>query len=83
VVVTLRRSRGGVTLAVQDDGVGAPALLLRSIGSSSTHFGLRGMHERIRKLGGVLTVRNGEDSGLVVRVRVPVQAAPTAPAESA
>jgi signal transduction histidine kinase len=83
VVVTLRRSRGGVTLAVQDDGVGAPALLLRSIGSSSTHFGLRGMQERTRKLGGAFTVHNGEDSGLVVRVRVPVRESPTASQELA
>jgi signal transduction histidine kinase len=83
VVVTLRRSRGGVTLAVQDDGVGAPALLLRSIGSSFTHFGLRGLQERIRKLGGAFTVHNGEDSGLVVRVRVPVRESPTASQELA
>ena len=77
VVVTLRRSRGGVTLAVQDDGIGAPALLLRSIGSSFTHFGLRGLQERIRKLGGGFTARNGDDGGLVVRVRVPVSDSPT------
>jgi len=77
VVVTLRRSRGGVTLAVQDDGIGAPALLLRSIGSSFTHFGLRGLQERIRKLGGGFTARNGDDGGLVVRVRVPVNDSPT------
>jgi len=76
VVVTLRRSRGGVTLAVQDDGIGAPALLLRSIGASFTHFGLRGLQERVRKLGGAFTARNGEDGGLVVRARVPVRESP-------
>src|ERR1700716_3978147 len=81
VVVTLRRSRGGVTLAVQDDGIGAPALLLRSIGSSSTHFGLRGMQERIRKVGGSITARNGDDGGLVVRVRVPVSDSPASVSE--
>jgi signal transduction histidine kinase len=80
VVVTLRRSRGGVTLAVQDDGIGAPALLLRSIGSSSTHFGLRGLQERIRKLGGAFTARNGEDGGLVVRARVRAPVIECAPA---
>lgn len=80
VVVTLRRSRRGVTLAVQDDGIGAPALLLRSIGSSFTHFGLRGLQERIRKLGGGFTARNGDDGGLVVRVRVPVRDSPVAEA---
>jgi signal transduction histidine kinase len=85
VVVTLRRSRGGVTLAVQDDGIGAPALLLRSIGSSSTHFGLRGLQERIRKLGGAFTARIGEDGGLVVRARVPTPTgeSPTASPERA
>jgi signal transduction histidine kinase len=77
VVVTLRRSRGGVTLVVQDDGVGAPALLLRSIGSSFRHFGLRGLQERIRKMGGGFTARNGDDGGLVVRVRVPVSDSPS------
>ena len=71
-MVTLRTFRGGVTLAVQDDGLGAPTLLLRSIGSSFTHFGLRGLQERIKKVGGVFTARNGEDGGLVVRARVPV-----------
>jgi signal transduction histidine kinase len=76
VVVTLRTSRGGVTLAVQDDGLGAPALLLRSIGSSFTHFGLRGLQDRIKKVGGAFTARNGEDGGLVVRARVPVGETP-------
>ena len=82
VVVTLRRSRGGVTLAVHDDGVGAPALLLRSIGSSFTHFGLRGLQERIRKVGGSFTARNGDDGGLVVRVRVPVSDSPASVSEA-
>ena len=72
VVVSLRTSKTGVTLAIHDDGVGAPALVLRSIGSSATHFGLRGVQERIRKLGGAFTIRHGEDGGFVLRVRVPL-----------
>jgi signal transduction histidine kinase len=52
--------------------VGAPALVLRSIGSSVTHFGLRGVQERVRKLGGSFTMRRGEDGGFVLRVRVPM-----------
>jgi signal transduction histidine kinase len=72
VVVSMRTSPSGVTLAVHDDGAGAPALVLKSIGSSLTHFGLRGQQERIRALGGTFTVRHGEDGGLVVRVRLPV-----------
>jgi hypothetical protein len=30
------------------------------------------MQERIKKLGGAFTARNGDDGGFVVRVRVPV-----------
>jgi signal transduction histidine kinase len=70
VVVSLRTSQTGVTLAVHDDGAGAPALVLRSIASSATHFGLRTVQARIRKLGGSFTVRRGEDGGFVLRVRV-------------
>jgi signal transduction histidine kinase len=71
VVISMRTGPTGVTLAVHDDGVGAPTLVLRSIGSSVTHFGLRGLQERIRKLGGTFTVRRGEDGGFVLRVRLP------------
>jgi signal transduction histidine kinase len=71
VVVSLRTTSSGVTLAVQDDGVGAKPLVLRSIGSSATHFGLRGVQERVHSLGGSFTVRRGEDGGFVLRVRVP------------
>jgi signal transduction histidine kinase len=71
VVVILRTSKTGVTLAVHDDGIGAPALVLRSIASSATHFGLRGLRERIHKLGGTFKVRRAEDGGFVLRVRVP------------
>jgi signal transduction histidine kinase len=71
VVISMRTSATGVTLAVHDDGVGAPALVLRSIGSSVTHFGLRWLQDRIRKLGGTFTVRCGEDGGFVLRVRLP------------
>jgi signal transduction histidine kinase len=71
VVVSLRTTATGVTLAVHDDGVGAPALVLRSIGSSVTHFGLRGLQERVKRLRGSFTVRRGEDGGLLMRVRLP------------
>lgn len=70
-VVSLRTTTTGVTLAVQDDGVGARPLVLRSIGSSARHFGLRGVQERVHSLGGSFTVRRGEDGGFVLRVRVP------------
>jgi signal transduction histidine kinase len=56
---------------VQDDGIGASALVLRTLGDSATHFGLRGLNERVRGLGGSFNARTGDDGGLVVRARVP------------
>lgn len=77
VVVSLKFGSRAVTLAVQDDGVGAPALVLRALDSSTTHFGLRGLRERVRGLGGTFTVRAGDDGGLVVLARVPAAAVRT------
>jgi signal transduction histidine kinase len=71
VVISLRFSARATTLAVQDDGVGASALVLRTLGDSATHFGLRGLNERVRRLGGSFNARPGDDGGLVVRARVP------------
>jgi signal transduction histidine kinase len=69
-VVSLRTTNSAATLVVQDDGVGPRPLVLRSIGSSTRHFGLRGVRDRVRALGGSFTVRRGEDGGFVLRVRV-------------
>ncbi len=71
-VVSLRFGPRSATLAVQDDGVGAPNLVLRSLTDSVTHFGLQGLNERVRQLGGTFTVRPGDDGGLVVRARIPL-----------
>lgn len=73
VVMSLRFGGRTITLVVQDDGVGAPPLLLRSLESSATHFGLRSLRERVRRLGGTFSVRPGDDGGLVVRARLPVR----------
>jgi signal transduction histidine kinase len=59
-------------VVVQDDGVGAPDMVLRSYRESHLHFGLRHMREQIVGLGGDFDVANGEESGLVVRLGVPL-----------
>jgi len=71
-VITLRFASRSVTLTVQDDGIGASPLVLRTLGASATHFGLRGLNERVRRLGGTFTARPGDEGGLVVRARVPL-----------
>jgi signal transduction histidine kinase len=75
-LVSLRYEADHVDVVVQDDGVGAPELVLRDYEDSYLHFGLRNMRERILGLGGAFEVANGEDGGVTVRVRVPVTGRP-------
>jgi signal transduction histidine kinase len=74
VLVSLRQASDHVDLVIQDDGVGAPELLLRNYTGSGTHFGLQAMRRLVEGVGGRFTVTNGEESGLAVRARVPLAA---------
>jgi signal transduction histidine kinase len=72
VVVSLHFSPRAATLTIQDDGVGVSPLMLRGIDTSATHFGLRDLRERVRRLGGTFSIRSGDDGGLVLRTRLPL-----------
>jgi signal transduction histidine kinase len=72
-LVSLNYPSDHVDLAVQDDGIGAPDLLLQNYAESGTHFGLKSMRRQVEGLGGTFTVSDGEEGGLVVRVRVPAR----------
>jgi signal transduction histidine kinase len=72
VVVSLHFSPRATTLTIQDDGVGISPLMLRGIDTSATHFGLRDLRERVRRLGGTFSIRPGDDGGLVLRTRLPL-----------
>jgi signal transduction histidine kinase len=72
-LVSLRYADDQVDLIVQDDGAGAPELVLQNYADSKTHFGLRSMRRQVEELGGTFTVSNGEERGLVVRVRAPTR----------
>lgn len=71
-LVSLRHSSAHIDLVIQDDGVGAPELLLQHYTESTTHFGLKGMRRMVEEIGGDFTVANGDESGLAIRVRVPL-----------
>jgi signal transduction histidine kinase len=73
VLVSLRYGTDRVDLVVQDDGVGAPELVLRQFPDSLLHFGLRHMRESVIGLGGSFEVANGEEGGLTVRVSLPLR----------
>ncbi len=74
VVLGLHIRPRSVSLTVHDDGAGAPPLVLKQIANSATHFGLRGMRDRVRRVHGTLFAGPGSDGGFVVRARIPVQA---------
>ena len=67
IVVRLTRDLDGVRLRIEDDGIGFdPAAV------PSDRFGLVGMRERARLLGGTLVVESAPDAGTVIDVLVPV-----------
>jgi signal transduction histidine kinase len=67
VEVRLVRSKHHVRLRIKDDG--------RGIVSGDRHkknsFGIRGMVERAKALGGALTINPGREGGSVVTIRIP------------
>ncbi len=61
-----------VELEVRDNGRGFdPA---SAPGQSDGHFGLQGMHERVKRLGGILEVKTARGHGTSIIVRVPTNA---------
>lgn len=68
VAVLLARRADGVLLRVEDDGVGFdPA------GVGERRFGIVGMNERARLLGGTLCLDSSPGGGTVIEVRAPIR----------
>ncbi len=74
VEVLLIWNRGGVSLAIRDDGIGVPREILDH-GERTGHFGLIGMRERAERIGGRLTVTSRAGQGTEVALVVPRRAA--------
>jgi NarL family two-component system sensor histidine kinase YdfH len=55
-------------IEVADDGVGFDP---KTVAPSSGHYGLIGLHERARLIGGQLTIISSPGKGTTLRVRVP------------
>ncbi len=70
IEVELRYDERRLRLGVRDDGRGiAPEVL--SAGGREGHFGLHGMRERARLIGGKLTVWSAAQAGTEVELAVP------------
>ena len=66
VDVRLRETAGCLELAIEDEGIG-----FETSAPNDGHFGILGMTERVRALGGTLTVGAYEKPGTRVLARVP------------
>jgi signal transduction histidine kinase len=73
-------SQGELVVSVSDDGDGLSEPVDLEKLKAAGHFGLAGMYERARSIGGRLRIQRGEQ-GVAVSVRVPVAAADDAPSE--
>jgi signal transduction histidine kinase len=72
VLVSLLHEADRLDLVIQDDGVGAREELLSTFEDSYLRFGLRHMRQLVVDRGGSFEVANGEETGLVVRVSLPL-----------
>lgn len=66
VVITLRRERDGVAMAVADDGVG-----VRHAPAGGRGLGLDAIAERLAVVGGTVKVTDGDEGGCTMRVWLP------------
>ncbi len=67
VDITVRCDAERIDATVIDDGVGLPADWTRP-----GHFGLRGLSERVRQLGGTFSVGNHADRGVRLSAEIPL-----------
>ena len=70
IEVEILYGQRGFRLRVRDDGKGIDPNVLRE-GARAGHYGLPGMHERVKVVGGKLAVWSELDSGTEVEVTIP------------
>ncbi len=68
VSVELDYDAAGLDMRIQDDGVGFE--VAKALGTREGHFGLQGMRERMRRLGGVIEIASTPEHGTRVHVHL-------------
>lgn len=71
VRATLQFSPTTLRLRIEDDGAGFSAD--RPVGTSGEHFGVIGMSERAKRLGGHVALESAPGRGTVVQVEIPLE----------
>ena len=82
VSISLARQGDSISLRVEDDGVGLPALVsagkhadkaeIHQPSSQPGHYGITGMRERAEALGGHLTLTSSSGKGTIVEASIPL-----------
>jgi PAS domain S-box-containing protein len=72
--IELARKDSDLLLSIQDDGIGFDVAASRQRATSGGSFGLLGMEERTRLLGGEFEIESASGQGTVTRVRLPLKA---------
>jgi len=74
IEVEITYGKAAFRLRVRDDGQGISPTVLEA-GGKPGHFGLMGLHERAKKLGGHLEIWSKPDAGTEIELRVPARLA--------
>jgi signal transduction histidine kinase len=74
VLVSLSSNGGTLMAAVQDNGVGIPTSQLEDVmAGDGYHIGIFTLRTMVERVGGQLTLLNGEEGGLVLKAQLPLQ----------
>jgi two-component system sensor histidine kinase UhpB len=79
VGVDLGVDADGVTLVIDDDGIGIPA----AAQDNRLSHGIVGMRQRVRALHGEFSIGRRPEGGTVIEVTIPTQPLPAAATEAA
>ena len=69
--VTIRSDSAGIAVTIDDDGCGFDSAQLLSAAAKRGRLGFVGIAERVRMLGGCLTVRSAPGAGTRVKIALP------------
>lgn len=65
--------KGNLLLIIEDDGKGFSLKKTLALTKSARHFGLKGMRERAKRLGGSFAVKTAKGQGTRIKVKVPLK----------
>ncbi|HUD92356.1 sensor histidine kinase [Sphingobium sp.] len=74
ILVWLHHAADRVTLSISDDGIGLPISVIEK-GMREGHYGMVGMRERARRLGGSMEISSITHLGTTIRLHVPARIA--------